>query len=193
MHSCLFPILAKLVLCVQVKIQLCKHHMAQTQTLNFLLSPSLVPAASWCGIAAVQFTQITWLFFFHLFHWSQALSLCIARHDLRLNSLGCRVNTPEHTGPMNWQHFCFYRGANTCWLSVNEVHLISNIWLVCMLLLPKEVRRVSLVSHRNASPLNTNVLFRRDNSITTTYFIFSLIMWQKLSVFCELRQIAVER
>lgn len=97
MQSCLFPILAKLVLCVQVKIQLCKHHMAQTQTLNFLLSPSLVPAASWCGIAAVQFRQITWLFFFHLFHWSQALSLCIARHDLRLNSLGCRVNTHLNT------------------------------------------------------------------------------------------------
>lgn len=104
MQSCLFPILAKLVLCVQVKIQLCKHHMAQTQTLNFLLSPSLVPAASWCGIAAVQFTQITWLFFFHLFHWRQALSLtlqlvslCIARHDLRLKSLGCHVNTHLNT------------------------------------------------------------------------------------------------
>lgn len=71
---------------------------------TFLLSPSLVPAASWCGIAAVQFTQITWLFFFHLFHWRQALSLtlqlvslCIARHDLRLKSLGCRVNTHLNT------------------------------------------------------------------------------------------------
>lgn len=59
----------------------------------------------------------------------------------------CVLPHTERSRPSNCQNLSVYRGAHTCWWSMNQIDFISSTWLPLTNLIHKEALRVYLLFH----------------------------------------------